>query len=150
MYVQIISVLFVLLILYYAVMIFLDIQKEKAAKAAEQERNHEEEIDISDEASTFKPVMITRDDPKKAQTDSTSSDSVSGSTTENQDSPESQNDEVKKENSNPDSFKREGYREAHMTDGIPVEQIIQQVDEYAETGKGPLGEIIFECRSAQF
>lgn len=129
-------------------MIFLDIQKEKAAKAAEQEKNHEEEIDISDEASTFKPVMITRDEPKKEQTGSTSSDS--DSTSENQDSPESQNDEVKKENSNPDSFKREGYREAYMTDGIPVEQIIQQVDEYAETGKGPLGEIIFECRSAQF
>lgn len=148
MQVQIIAVLFVLLILYYAVMIFLDIQKEKAAKAAEQEKNHEEEIDISDEASTFKPVMITRDEPKKEQTGSTSSDS--DSTSENQDSPESQNDEVKKENSNPDSFKREGYREAYMTDGIPVEQIIQQVDEYAETGKGPLGEIIFECRSAQF
>lgn len=137
-----------MLILYYAVMIFLDIQKEKAAKAAELEKNHEEEIDISDEASTFKPVMITRDEPKKAQTDSTSPDS--DSTSENQDSPESQNDERKNENGNSDSFKREGYREAYMTDGIPVEQIIQQVDEYAETGKGPLGEIIFECRSAQF
>lgn len=148
MQVQIIAVLFVLLILYYAVMIFLDIQKEKAAKAAEQERNHEEDIDISDEARTFKSVMITRDEPKKEQTSSTSSDS--GSTSEEQDSPESKNDESKNENGDSDSFKREGYREAYMTDGIPVEQIIQQVDEYAETGKGPLGEIIFECRSAQF
>lgn len=46
-------------------MIFLDIQKSKAAKAAEHEKNNEEEIDISDEASTFKPVMITRDEPPK-------------------------------------------------------------------------------------
>ena len=48
MYGQIISFLFVLLIIYYAVMIFLDIQKAKAEKAAELDRNSEEDIDISD------------------------------------------------------------------------------------------------------
>ena len=65
MYGQIISFLFVLLIIYYAVMIFLDIQKAKAEKAAELDKNSEEDIDISDEASTFQPVLITRDEPKK-------------------------------------------------------------------------------------
>ncbi len=65
MYGQIISFLFVILIIYYVVMIFLDLRKAKAAKAAELEKNSEEEIDISDEANTFKPVLITRDDPNK-------------------------------------------------------------------------------------
>lgn len=137
-----------LLILYYVVMIMLDIQKDKAAKAAELEKNNEEDIDISDEASTFKPVMITRDEPKPTQTDSTSS--TSDSMSEAPDSTESPGNEAKQKNGDADSIKREGYREAYMTDGIPVEQIIQQVDEFAETGKGPLGEIICECRSAQF
>ncbi|PWL58949.1 MAG: hypothetical protein DBY35_11405 [Bacteroidales bacterium] len=65
MYGQIISFLFVILIIYYVVMILLDLQKAKAAKAAELEKNSEEEIDISDEANTFKPVLITRDDQNK-------------------------------------------------------------------------------------
>lgn len=133
MYGQVISFLLVLLILYYVVMIMLDIQKDKAAKAAELEKNHEDEIDISDEASTFKPVMISRDEPKKEH-------SIEMPDTS----------ETNEENGNTDSIKREGYREAYMTDGIPVEQIIQQVDEFAETGKGPLGEIICECRNAKF
>lgn len=59
MYGQIISFLFVILIMYYVVMILLDLQKAKAAKAAELEKNPEEEIDISDEAKTFKPVLIS-------------------------------------------------------------------------------------------
>lgn len=75
MYGQIISFLFLLLILYYAVMIFLDIQKAKAAKAAELEKNNEEEIDISDEASTFKPVMITRDEAPKNNSGSATAES---------------------------------------------------------------------------
>lgn len=55
-------------------MIFLDIQKVKAVKAAEQEKNNEEEIDISDEASTFKPVMITREETPKNNPKSSATD----------------------------------------------------------------------------
>ena len=77
MYGQIISFLFVLLIIYYAVMIFLDIQKAKAEKAAELDRNSEEDIDISDEASTFQPVLITRDEPKKDESGESTDDSKS-------------------------------------------------------------------------
>lgn len=70
MYGQIISILFLLLVLYYVAMILLDIQKDRAMKAAELEKNNEEEIDISDEASSFKPVVITREDsPKKTPAD---------------------------------------------------------------------------------
>lgn len=77
MYGQIISYLFVLLIIYYAVMIFLDIQKAKAEKAAELDKNSEEDIDISDEASTFQPVLITRDEPKKDEPGESSDNSSS-------------------------------------------------------------------------
>ncbi|WP_289741429.1 hypothetical protein [uncultured Duncaniella sp.] len=84
MYGQIISFLFLILILYYAVMIFLDIQKAKAAKAAEHEKNNEEEIDISDEASTFKPVMITRDEPIKNNSESDSIENDKENRTDNE------------------------------------------------------------------
>ncbi|MBD5355674.1 MAG: hypothetical protein HDR88_01535 [Bacteroides sp.] len=68
MYGQIISFLFVLLILYYVVMILLDFRKAKTAKGAEIEKNSEEEIDISDEANTFRPILIIREDPNKSRT----------------------------------------------------------------------------------
>ncbi len=73
-----------LLILYYAVMIFLDIQKAKAAKAAEHEKNNEEDIDISDEASTFKPVMITRDEAPKNNSESDSAENDKENKTDNE------------------------------------------------------------------
>ena len=66
-YGQIVFLLFIVLLLYYAVLIVLDIQKTKAAQAAEQDGQTEEEIDISDEAQTFKPVKISRDEPVKKQ-----------------------------------------------------------------------------------
>lgn len=193
MYGQIISFLFVLLILYYIVMIFLDLQKAKAAKAAELEKNPEEDIDISDEASTFQPILITREEPQKPKpnentieteekagesTEQTTSKDYHQSETkesdkekmessvdkpssesrttqippvnpENTETPESEIKDKPKEE-NPQTYKREGYREALMTGAVPIDTIIQQVDEYAETGQGPLGEIIFECRSAHF
>ena len=66
-YGQIVFLLFIVLLLYYAVLIVLDIQKTKAAQAAEQDGQTEEDIDISDEAQTFKPVKISRDEPVKKQ-----------------------------------------------------------------------------------
>lgn len=66
-YGQIVFLLFIVLLLYYAVLIVLDIQKTKAAQAAEQDGRTEEDIDISDEAQTFKPVKISRDEPAKKQ-----------------------------------------------------------------------------------
>lgn len=49
-YGQIVFLLFIAFLFYYAVLIILDIQKAKMAQAAEQENHSEEEIDISDEA----------------------------------------------------------------------------------------------------
>ena len=48
-------ILFVVLIGYYGFLIFMDIQHLKAAEAAAQENQSEEEIDITDEARSFQP-----------------------------------------------------------------------------------------------
>ena len=66
-YGQIVFLLFIAFLFYYAVLIVLDIQKAKMAQAAEQENHSEEEIDISDEARSFKPVRIERDEPPRQQ-----------------------------------------------------------------------------------
>lgn len=200
MYGQIISFLFVLLILYYVVMILLDIQKSKAAKAAELDKNPEEEIDISDEANTFQPIVISRDEPKKSQaaeqeTEEKTGESAGQSKSEdchqpdtnesdgdNKESPvdkpsqeyaapltppaspaNQETDKKKPESDEHDKkdmaeddnrqnvpFRREGYREPLMTGGLTVDELLLEVDELVETGSGPLGEIIYECRSAHF
>ncbi len=205
MYGQIISFLFVILIMYYVVMILLDLQKAKAAKAAELEKNPEEEIDISDEAKTFKPVLISREDPNKATASAETSgeanqaseskvdnqeeqqqnkesekkDDVSQSvdnskpqtvddkkltseTDKSNDGPISKENEIKQDlasssatdkepikTTEPEKpFRRTGYREAAMTGGLDVDTLLLEVDHFAETGKGPLGQVILECQSA--
>ena len=66
-YGQVILILFVALIGYYGFLIFMDIQHLKAAEAAAQENQSEEEIDITDEARSFQPQQVTRDDKKKEE-----------------------------------------------------------------------------------
>lgn len=66
-YGQIISILFVALLCYYAFLIVMDIQRAKAAEAAEQDNHVEEDIDISDEALSFRPHKVSREEPKKEE-----------------------------------------------------------------------------------
>ena len=66
-YGQIVFLLFIVLLFYYAALIVLDILKAKAVQAAELESQSEEDIDISDEAKTFKPFRISRDEPKQKE-----------------------------------------------------------------------------------
>lgn len=49
-YGQIVFLLFMALLFYYAALIVMDIHRAKAAQAAEQDNHSEEDIDISDEA----------------------------------------------------------------------------------------------------
>lgn len=77
---DIFPLLLVLLILYYAAIIAMDLYKSKLEKEAEKEKNTEEDIDISDEAATFQPIRIRRDEPQKSKTgdaDATPCDSKS-------------------------------------------------------------------------
>ena len=106
-YGQIVFILFVAMACYYAFLIFTDIRKAQAAQNAEKENHTEEEIDISDEARSFHPTRVSRDEEKKE-----------GTANEGQ------------EEAPPDAdstFHRPGYREAVMTDGILVDDLIQHV-----------------------
>ena len=139
-YGQIVFLLFIVLLLYYAVLIALDIQKTKAAQAAEQDGQTEEEIDISDEAQTFKPVKISRDEPVKKQEASEKEEASRKDEAEEPDAQEPLDTEK--------PFHRPGYREAIMTDGILVEDIIHEINRLAETGTSDLGTVIFNCENA--
>jgi hypothetical protein len=128
-YGQIVFILFVVMACYYAFLIIMDIRKAQAAQNAEQENHTEEEIDISDEARSFRPTRVSRDEEKKEEA-------------------------VDRGQSEPDprqekDFRRPGYREAIMTDGILVDDLIHEIDKLAETGTGDLGLVIYTCENAR-
>lgn len=128
-YGQIVFILFVVMACYYAFLIFTDIRKAQAAQNTEQENHAEEEIDISDEARNFHPTKVSRDEERKE-----------GTTNE------------KQEETPPDAasgFRRPGYREAIMTDGILVDDLIHEIDRLAESGTSDLGLVIYTCKNAR-
>ena len=128
-YEQIVFILFVAMACYYAFLIFTDIRKAQAARNAEKENHTEEEIDISDEARSFHPTKVSRDEEKKEGTAN-----------------------EKQEETPPDAdstFRRPGYREAVMTDGILVDDLIHEIDRLAESGTSDLGLVIYTCENAR-
>ena len=137
-YGQIVFLLFVAMVFYYAAMIFMDLQRAKAAQNAEQDSHKEEDIDISEEARSFRPIRINRDEP----------DSKEGNPQQdNAENPDSNNesnntDGTEKSATNSESS-RHVYREA-----ILVENIIQEINRLAETGTSDLGAVIFSCENA--
>lgn len=66
-YGQIVFLLFVAMVFYYAAMIFMDFQRAKAAQNAEQDSHKEEDIDISEEAQSFRPIRVNRDEPESKE-----------------------------------------------------------------------------------
>lgn len=151
MYMQVVGVLVVMLLLYYATMIALDIQKQKAAKAAELENSSEIDIDISDEARTFKPVFISRDEPIKGVANTSEESDSSAKISGNDESAETSQIIL---SSDPDSygeepFRRPGYREPIMTDGVKLEVLLDNVNRIAETGTSDLGSLIYRCESSR-
>ena len=129
-YGQIVFLLFIVLLFYYAALIVLDIMKAKAAQVAALESQSAEDIDISDEAQTFKPVKVSRDEPGK-QNDG------------------SENDKPKEDDGEEKPSQHSGYREAIMTDGILVENLIDEIERLVETGTCDLGAVIFNCENAR-
>lgn len=165
-YGQIIFFLFVVLLIYYAGMIALDLYKARMAQAAEQEGQKEEDIDISDEAKNFQPIKITRDEQKKPdeekqneqqeekQEDNPKNNSEGHSENKTGESSSSNETQSNGETPNADKqeekpFRRPGYREAIMTDGIEVESLMEQVNQLAEKGTSDLGALICTCENAQ-
>lgn len=133
MYFKIIMVLAVILLLYYVVMIVLDIQKLKAQEAASDKKDSETDIDISEEASSFQPTYISRENPNGFQpsySELTSSD------------PEESQEEEEVEVEAESVYRRPDYREATMTDGLLVEDLLDEVDRMAETGESDLNTVV--------
>lgn len=128
-YGQIVFILFTAMACYYAFLIFTDIRKAQAARNAEQENHTEEEIDISNEARNFHPTKVSRDEEKKEE--------AVGNGQSEPDSPQEK------------AFRRPGYREAVMTDGILVDDLIHEIDRLAESGTSDLGLVIYTCENAR-
>lgn len=49
----------------------MDFQRAKAAQNAEQDSHKEEDIDISEEARSFRPIRINRDEPESKDENNT-------------------------------------------------------------------------------
>lgn len=214
---DIFAVLVVLLVLYYVAMIALDIYKENLKKQSEKEKEPEVDIDISDEAGTFTPIQVRRDDIKpmtqpKTQpentdmTDSKAQESESDKvkpdetkvTSENIDQPASPEQKDKPSDSekpndayDPKSWEipqsvidehrgkstddspesggqnsvhaektdetsydgpilnvRKTYREPCMSNGMPVENLVQFTNEVSNDGTADLQNIVMKCDAA--
>ena len=139
-YGQIVFLLFIALLFYYAALIVLDIMKAKAAQTAELESQSEEDIDISDEAKTFKPFRISRDEPKQKENEPEEQENSDSETKSDREQPESNSEQP---------FHRPGFREAIMTDGILVEDLVVEVNKMVENGICDLGSLIADCENAK-
>lgn len=124
-------------------MIFMDFQRVKAAQNAEQDSHKEEDIDISEEAQSFRPIRINRDEPESKE---------GNPQQDNAENPEPENEnsdsDGKEKSASKSESSRHVYREVIMTDGILVENIIQEINRLAETGTSDLGAVIFSCENA--
>ncbi len=139
-YGQIVFLLFIALLFYYAALIVLDILKAKAAQAVELESQSEEDIDISDEAKTFKPFRISRDEPKQKENEPEEQENSDSETKSDREQPEPNSEQP---------FHRPGFREAIMTDGILVEDLVVEVNKMVENGICDLGSLIADCENAK-
>ena len=139
-YGQIVFLLFIALLFYYAALIILDILKAKAAQTAELESQSEEDIDISDEAKTFKPFKISRDEPKQKENKPEEQANSDSETKSDREQPESNSEQP---------FHHPGFREAIMTDGILVEDLVVEVNKMVENGICDLGSLIADCENAK-
>lgn len=139
-YGQIVFLLFIALLFYYAALIVLDIMKAKAAQTAELESQSEEDIDISDEAKTFKPFRISRDEPKQKEDKPEEKANSDSETKSDREQPESNSEKP---------FHRPGFREAIMTDGILVEDLVVEINNMVENGICDLGSLIADCENAK-
>lgn len=214
---DIFAVLVVLLVLYYVAMIALDIYKENLKNQSEKEKEPEVDIDISDEAGTFTPIQVSRDDIKPVtqpktqpentdKTDSKAKESESDKvkpdetkvTSENIDKPASPEQKDKPSDSekpndayDPKSWEipqsvideyrgksaddspesggqksvpaektdetsddgpilnvRRTYREPCMSNGMPVENLVQFTNEVSNDGTADLQNIVMKCDAA--
>ncbi len=121
LYGQIITFLFVLLIMYYIGMIVMDLHKAKKMKELEADKVSENDIDISDEAKNFKTIFISREEPQRP---AANSKTTTG------------------------KVKTRIPKEPSMTGAIPVEELASKIKDCNGTLPDDLGNIIHKCQAA--
>lgn len=121
-YGQIITLLLVLFALYYGGMITMDILAANKAKAAENDKAEETEIDISELAKSFEPVVVSRDKTVN----------------------------LKSQKENKESIKNKVRgKEPLMTNGILVENLVRNADRIVDPSENSdLGNIVAKCEKA--
>lgn len=142
MYFKIITFLIFVMVMYYAVMIILDIRTQKAKAAADADKDSEVDIDITDEAGSFKPVLVSREEKIQAplpQDGETAEGESDFSDKEEQEEPYLSGERKPEDKKN---FRRSDYREPIMTGGYLVEDLIEEIDKEAEDRDSDLAQII--------
>lgn len=121
LYGQIITFLFVLLLMYYAGMIVMDLHRAKKMKELEGEKVSENDIDISDEARNFKTIFISREEPQRLSMDN---------------KPISE------------KVRTRLPKEPSMTGAVPVEELASKIKNSNGTLPEDLGNILHKCQVA--
>lgn len=178
-YGQIVLFLAVCLLIYYIVLIAMDVQKARASKAAEAENNQEEDIDISDEAKKFRAVQIRREEKQKPKASQENADDMQKSedkqdqngkangksdkdtkaddansqqptgASPQQDTPQHDAESQAQPTAAPQPQSSRIRREPLMTECIGSGILVNEVDNYIENGKGPLCCVVMECEKAR-
>lgn len=123
--VEIIITMSVLLAIYYCIIIIIDLYNDYCLCKAESDNNGESEIDISDIATSFKPVEIRRNDYREPK----ALDNINNIETDSN----VQDPQIKK------------CRQ--MTDSIEVEKLIGNIQTLDHHNNPELFEFVMECRS---
>lgn len=146
-YGQIVLLIAIGFLVYYAVMIAMDLQKANAAKLAESEKDSEEDIDISDEAKRFQPVQIHREENRELiMTEGAKAERLMEEVKAMVEGSEGTEESAGQQQDVP---LRPDYREPIMTDGITVDALVEEANTIAETGKSDLGAVIYYCEKAK-
>ena len=151
----------VLLLLYYMCMISYDIYKQKNIDA--ENKDNEEEIDISGEANTFAVTHISRKTSQSLSTNLTSEE-INKETNDEDIEPEVTENELKVTEDNfnvllstlgmiPNEVRfAEGnptnIRQPIMTGFMSPDELVNIVHEKSKEGNSDMGDIIAECQNA--
>lgn len=159
------------LVLYYVVLIAMDLHRANLEEKAKESATDEVEIDISEEASDFKPTEITRSPKPESQIQLEEPFHYEGNDKEDESYPESeitytdQGEEKSLLNEDtetlletlgriPDDLFEDAngystsFRQPVMTDGIEVNELLSMVDQLAQKGESELGDLIYKCQEA--
>lgn len=161
MFTQIFIFMFLMLVLYYAVTIAIDLYNAKLAEDAAANEKDEEEIDISREAADFTPVEVVRDEKKQPRHSETAEsrevDGISEHTVPPTESLKRETIEKSVLNEDTDTIlhtvglipeevfgNQSGLRKQMVEDdGIEASALVRNMEQMVKEGKSDMGDVIF-------